>query len=537
MSRRLAGSLEDLGPEEVMRVVTLSKRSGVLWLKTQSGHAELLYQAGRLYGVRRGPPAPTLAAHLVKAGALQAGEIADPATLELSVLELQQQLFGDGEEGAMRLRLIDAAILRGIDDAVRALRRESRGSFAFDAEKPEQVGRDRLGDTLLLSPLFRVAAAPAPQTPGVDGNAGTDDEESIDAAELREATDLPIVYVVSPDAEFRDGVEQLARRVRVRCVGTVNAREGLDALDILADDETSLMVVDLQMPRASGRGFLGGLEVVRGAQLRGCASRVYLALEEAHDDAMLRAAELGAAGASLRVDAGRAPELAWRRLLAPIFTRLGRSPLPERPSDLLDRLRDELLDDVDEWERQENAVVDAEGSLRGMKALLGEMNAASFEGEIPLLVLRFVAAFFSRAALLEVREDTMEFVGLGAYGLTAEDAGRAIHKVRLRFDQDNLFRRCVREAQGVIGPYVPLPANEALLAALGTVRPSMVFAAPVFSAQGLEAVLYADNGSDDMPEIDLALLDVFLMQAGASLERWRLAQRVAAMENEAASAD
>lgn len=535
MSRKLEGRLEDLGPEEVMRVVTLSKRSGVLRLGIQGSTTELWYQTGRLYGVRMAPPAPTLATQLLNAGALRAEELEEPGVLEWSVVELHRRLFGEGEEGAARLRLVDAAILRAIDDAVRTLQRQSSGTFAFEARDEIQITTDRLSDTLLLSPLYRVAVAASAAANETSAGASSTVPADTEGAEPRDATEQPRLYVVSPDVEFREGVEQLTRRARVDCVGKSSASEGLDALAALAEDESTLMVVDLHMPRANGRGLLGGLEVLRAAQARGCATRVYLALESEHEDAMLRAAELGAAGASVRVDAGRAPELAWRRLLAPILTRLGRTPLPERPSDLLDRLRDELLDDVKDWERQEAAVVDAEGSLRGMKALLGEMNASSFEGEIPLLVLRFAAAFFARAALLEVREDTMEFVGLGAYGSASGDMGRAIHKVRLRFDDDNLFRRCVREAQGVFVPYVPLPANETLLTTLGTHRPSTVFTAPLFSAQGLEAVLYADNGEEEMPEVELALLDVFLLQAGASLERWRLLQRLAAKDAEAAA--
>jgi GAF domain-containing protein len=53
-----------------------------------------------------------------------------------------------------------------------------------------------------------------------------------------------------------------------------------------------------------------------------------------------------------------------------------------------------------------------------------------------------------------------------------------------------------------------------------------VYTAPLISPRGIEAVLYADNATDQRVFPDVHLLEIFLQQSAAALERANLAREL-----------
>lgn len=76
MSRTLAGHLEDLDLDEVVRVIALSRRSGVLTVESDEGDAELTFSAGRVVSGRRNKSRDTVADVLTRAGVLLESDLA-----------------------------------------------------------------------------------------------------------------------------------------------------------------------------------------------------------------------------------------------------------------------------------------------------------------------------------------------------------------------------------------------------------------------------------------------------------------------------
>jgi hypothetical protein len=215
-------------------------------------------------------------------------------------------------------------------------------------------------------------------------------------------------------------------------------------------------------------------------------------------------------------------------LLNPVLARLQRPPLPVAGFDLARELFRDLADEERaEWQQSQRAQLD-EGikSLDTLKALLGELNHPSFEEEIPLLLLRFASAFFARGALFSVDRVRQELVGLGGFGVGAADPGRLVRSIRIPLAADTIFARAVAERCGVRQPIWDSEWNARFLNLLGGQRPREVYAAPLISPRGLEAVLYADNGTEPRPFPDIALLEIFLQQAAAALERATLAREL-----------
>lgn len=531
MNRTLAGHLEDLDLDEVVRVIALSRRSGVLSVESPEGDAEVLFLLGRVVSARMGDSNDTVADVLVRAGILTPSDLPAVGRRDTPTLDdILRETAARRPDDASLVARADAVLIEHLRSTVLRVLLFHSGHFSFritEAEAPppryprdtgytvaEGVDADEIAREARRRRLGRRKDPLAQMSQGSARGKGAAD----DAADL---------VVVADDAAFLDRVERQASLLGLSLRPLLHARAALEQLSHLESGPAGrLMVVDLVMPRSTGRGLLGGLEVLRRANELGCADRVYLAVADPHDDAAARVKELGGAGVVRKpVHKSGAPG-SLAPFLNPVLAHLGRPALVDEPVDLVEQLRSELIEFEEEWRADQTRADDPVKSLEVLKSLLGELNDPSFEEEIPLLVLRFASAFFSRGALFHVHSMTGTIVGLGGYGIGPGDAGRTIHSVRLPLEADTVFLRCLRERCGVRQPFYDSEWNNRLLYALGGPRPREVYTAPLASPRGIEAVIYADNAIDGRPFPDIALLEIFLQQAGAALERWSLKRQV-----------
>ena len=143
-----------------------------------------------------------------------------------------------------------------------------------------------------------------------------------------------------------------------------------------------------------------------------------------------------------------------------------------------------------------------------------------------MIVLRFVSAFFLRGALFLVDEKKGDISGSGGFGLGVADPGRLVHSIHLPLQADTVFSRCLKERAGVRQLFYDSEWNLRLVQALGGPRPRDVYTAPLISPRGIEGVLYADNATDPRPFPDIHLMEIFLQQAAAALERATLSRQL-----------
>jgi CheY-like chemotaxis protein len=524
MNRTLGGHLEDLDLDEVARVIALSGRSGVLTLDSSEGSAELTFSMGRVVGCRRSDSPDTVGDLLVRAGVLTDAEAAAAAEADETLEGLLRRLAGEhgGEEGLFARA--EAVLLENLKVLAGELLLTRSGSFFFRVIDREAAPQRYLRDTGL-----RVTAGLDAEELARDAKQRRGKRQSALGRPAGRAQDeeTPVdLVLVDDDADF---CARFHRQAHAAGLGVRLVPRASSALELLGELGAGrrLMVVDLVMPRADGRGILGGLEVLRAARAEGRADCVFLALDGPHEDAVGIARGLGVAGVLDKPSTTDCSLPSFAAFLNPVLERLGRPRLVDEPIDLVGQLRVELGDVVNEWDKS-SALMSADvlPDLSVLKSLLQELNDPSFEDEIPLLVLRFAAAFFSRAAVFRAHEGQGVLAGVGAFGLGGSDVGRTIHAIRLPLDADTVFTRSIRERQGVRQPSYESEWNSRLWSSLGGPRPKEVYTAPLFSRRGLEAVLYADNAIDGNPFPDLSLFEIFLLQSGIALERWSLLKRI-----------
>lgn len=533
MPRLLNGNLEDLDLDEIVRVVALSRRSGLLAVDAAEGKAELAFAHGRLVRVRLNDATETLGLLLVRMGVLDEDELEPAPGVAEGSETLDQVIERVALERGERGLLVhaDDVIAEQLQALALRVMMFRSGTFMFRITDEEPDARRYPRDTALTLP------------------AGADAEELSREAKQRrsEKRDDPLaplggpspwrrpapegeaveLFLVDDDPTFLHNAERVAAEHGLGVTTLGGARQAIDRFFALgAGHAPAYMIVDLVMPRSSGKGILGGLEVLRRAADVDLAPRVFLALEEEHPDAQGLALALGAAGVVRKAAPpapghGDDPPLA--AYLNPALERLRRPPLASPSWDLSRVLREEFGEPSGEWRAEGGRLLDENlRNLETLKALLGELNDPSFHEEIPLLVLRFASAFFVRGALFSVDAAKGELVGLGAFGLGVPDPGRLVRSIRVPMTADSVFSRAIAEKAGVRQPFFESEWNTRLANALGGPRPRDVYTAPLISPRGLEAVLYADNATDARQFPDIQLFEIFLQQSAAALERANL---------------
>jgi CheY-like chemotaxis protein len=496
-----------------------ARRSGVLTIRDGTPLASLTFSAGRIVRVRRMPATDTLGGLLVRAGVLQTSELHGP------VGESLEQLIGRVGQRRGILHLLvraDDAIAEEMEEATLAVLAHGRGACSFRPDAELVPPRGKIDDDALTLPsgidvdeLLNEARARGIRCP-LDG--GVVDESA--------PRPPPSIIVVDDDPAFLGALAGVLGRAGVSSTLLASTRQAVEKVAALGPDD--LVLADLFMPRSSGRGFLGGLEIARAAHARGVADRVYVSLEAPHGDAEAELARVGVAGA-LRRPRGDDPAQIVA-FLRPLLLRVAvHGDDGHGAFDLVRALQAELGDTDWRTTSGRDEGVDDIDHLATLKALLGELNAPTFDEEIPLLVLRFSSAFFARGALFRVDEAHEEFVGLGGFGLAGDDPGRLVRSIRIPLDAPCVLADAIHARTGVRSMWSRRVADEILGEKFGAHAGDELYVAPLFSPRGIEGVLLADNAGMNRRFPNLALVEIFLQQAAAAMERASLARQVAAL--------
>jgi hypothetical protein len=161
-----------------------------------------------------------------------------------------------------------------------------------------------------------------------------------------------------------------------------------------------------------------------------------------------------------------------------------------------------------------------------LREMLAELQNPRATSEIGLLILRFAAELLNRAVLFVVKGG--KAVGLGGFGV--EVAGgpdrRGIRGFAVPLDQPSLLESVVRGRASVRGSLAPSDWNRALMEQLGGKVPADAVALPLISGGRVRVILYGDNLPELRPVTGIRALELFLSQAGLTLEKVLLEKKV-----------
>jgi hypothetical protein len=540
----LVGSLEDLGLGDILQIVHLAAKSGVLRLRNESGEGQIVFSRGMIReAYAKGGPTDLRE--------LLAWRRAVPqALLERAWLEAHHA----GK------KLADVLVERGLTsaDAIDALRREQiesavltmfgwpSGEFSFEMREVADEGAE-LALESGMNPQFLAlegtrradeqehaedtmpAAASDPFGALLEaelvGEAGDELAEPLALLEDAEPPAAPHapptgpppppppVVVVDPSLPVLEWVKAALGTVFPRV--HVFQRPGLGIERIrqyLARAELPLVLIAHDVPADPAMGTRDAAEILARLKRQAPGMNVLLLHDEGSEPRPTRRgpAPDGLAprpAASLLIDprAGR-QRMRVATALQEVLERVQARPAPA-PA---------------------RAAVPAE-ELARLRETSAKIRAGAGRGEVLSQVLSFAGQRFARVALFGVRDERA--FGVAQLGLARaggpDDA--ALRELSLGSLEPAWFRRVIESKRPCTAP----PSDEGdhrLAVLLGNEIPGEAYVAPIVTGERVVALLYADNLPGREPAADTRSLEVLLDAAGIALDRAVLERTLAASE-------
>jgi hypothetical protein len=574
----LVGSLEDLGLGDLLQIVHLAGKSGVLRLRGDAGEGQIVFRKGMIREAHA-KSGPTDLRELLAAKRVVAGPLLERAWIEAHHVgrRLADVLV---ERGLVTAESIDALRREQIESAVLTMFAWPSGEFSFEMRELTDDGAE-----LALDPGVNPQFLALEGTRRVDESANEEGEgelalgeEGAAAAPFAElvldgaaddATGLEPAFASTPPPPAPAPRAENAPRERAPAAKPPPPRRppgsppppvvvidpslavlewakaalgsdfprvhvfqrpglGIDRIrQYLARAEIPVVVIAEDTPPDSAAGARDANEIV--ARLKRQAAGMPVLLLADHGTAtpkrMRADGMLFRPTATVLADprAGRERTRVATALAETLARRVLPEPEPEPeapPAEAAAPATAELPAEPGPAEPSEPLVLppprpDAIAQLRETSARIRE---GAGRGEVLAQVLGFAAQHFSRVALFGVRGDRA--VGVAQVGLARaggpDDA--ALRELSLGSREPAWFRRVIEERR----PVRAAPSDNGdhrLAVLLGNEIPGEVYVAPIVTGERVAALLYADNLPAQEPIGDTTALEVLLDAAGIALDR------------------
>jgi hypothetical protein len=553
----LVGSLEDLGLGDILQIVSLSRKSGLLMLRSDAGEGRIVLCDGQVRAAFvKGEP-EDLQALLVGGGfvAAAAFEAAREQARETGA-QLEQTLAS--EAGIARER-VDSLRREHVERAVLRMFTWRAGQFSFEVReeleardlelalptginaqyltmeasrlRDEKAGAPRAGD-----PRFPPdpAAAPEPDEDPVFSGEDTQgferepQEPPSDAVAAREALALAAARSVEPSIEGAPA--------------PVLGEPGGGSCLIVVDPELEA----LEWLKRALAGRFARIHIFQRSDAAVARIRQYLARAErplvllstrAAGDPQSGAADAAELVRRLKVLAPQMPIL-WlkdrgaeppiggesadgvvaRPSVRRLAGRAGQAELEAEAASLRMQLAPWIQSAGGAGSAAPRAGRRGAPSLKRLELVSARLRDPATRGEVLTHVLEFAAEIFSRVAMFMLRDDVI--VGIAQSGLARaggpDDEG--LRRLKMPANESAWLRAAIATGE----PLQAAPSDAGdhrLLAMLGTGIPKQAYVAPIHSGGRVAALLYADALPEGGPLPDTTALAIVLHEAGLALDR------------------
>jgi CheY-like chemotaxis protein len=556
----LVGNLADLGLGEILQIVSLSRKSGILTLQSRGRQGVVVFRFGQVIRATSSAIRYYLGEELLKR------QVVDEECLK-KALQAQQATAYKERLGPILIhkfnvpaQKIEDVVREQIERVVYSFFSWDEGNFEFELQEDVEAIDDSKIDPLQfmleqgLNPQFLAMEGsriidekrhrgdqldeeyPPPEADEHEVAFDLIDHEPVPATSP-EAVDTPQkspygeLVVVEDDSVVREFLVDLLTTTGYEVFSFAGSEEALITIDTLyRDGKRPCVLLDLIMPRMDGSGVLGGLELLE--LLRGNFEElpILVTSEYRNSDAERRIREVGAnfilKPRRGELADGQANQEFSTKVVESLQTIVSGAPASSQSSEvnLGDELRLELGDITD----QPSSTVVPSTGISMLRGMLEELNDPALGGGVILLLLRFAAEFVNRAVIFLVKEN--DIVGLGQFGIVLPNrsADVAIRNLKIPRNEDSLFSRVMEGRIPLKNAPEHTPWNDHLFAKLGGV-PAEVFLGPLLSEGEVVAILYGDNYPEAKPIGDTDSLEIFLSQAGLAMEKAVLEKRLGAL--------
>jgi len=551
----LVGNLEELGLGEILQIVSLSRKTGVLSLHSKGRDGSITFRQGQVVRAASSIFQQSLGEVLIQKGVI------DLAILRKALAFQQEEGFQDRlgtiliKNFGISYETVEEVVREQIEQVVFTLFSWFEGTFEFVASDSIESA-----DGTRLDPLqFMLNQGLNPQYLAMEGARRLD--ESLHAAEsgyipettgARDEVDLefnlidaprrrastprtqpkpkmPLVIVDDDGPTLKaiaDGMRQQGYEVHAM----TRSEDTLIKVDALCrGNENPTILIDLIMPKMDGSGVLGGLELLELLHNNFKDIHIIVMSDYRHAEAETKVQEMGYSFVMKPRRAELNDHIGLQGFLGTLYDEVCRvesgNLLPDRQAsfNLGDEMRIEMGDVDDAPISSEYA---GGGNMSLLRGMLEELNNPDLQGGVLLLVLRFASEFLNRAIVFSVQDKVVS--GAGQFGISGgkssgDEKVRAIH---FPLEARSMFREPSRTLQAITFIPQPTSLDAQIFKQLGDGIPEEAFIGPLVSQSRVIGFLYGDNLPDRRPIGDTESLTIFLSQAGVAMEKSMLERQL-----------
>lgn len=537
----LVGRLEDLGLGEILQIVALSGKSGILHIKSNNRIGKIYFYKGKVIKAFSDAYRINLGELLVRKGMVTSETIK-------KALERQKEFNYREKLGTILINdfnipkdKIEECVIELIEKTVFSLFYWTEGEFRF--ELTDEIESEAIKLDLLQYDLTQGKGL-NPQFLAMEGSrildecrkdGMTTEECYVEFTSKEEITQEPIkleqkifikpkIVYIDDYAPFRIGVKKILEEQNFECHSFESIDSAINFINSL-NSLPILLVTSLIIPKTDGSGILGGLEVIKHFAERDNIKFLVVS------DYSIKTAE---------------DEL--EKLNIPLIKK------PKKTSINKDNVRSELdfyvktlqktieeiygelgerINPIESWDKEikkefnikeEDKNLTITPGLTVLKSMMLELTQASSGNDVILMILRLASEIMPRGIVFAIKNNKL--FGLGQFGLEKFiEAPQRVVKT-LVFD----IKDKIKEIMDLQLPYKGKPENEDFFIELykktGGDYPTEVFLS-VVTAGGKPVILfYGDNLPHKKPIEDTDALEIFLTQSGITMERLLLEKKV-----------
>jgi CheY-like chemotaxis protein len=571
----LTGNLEDLPLLDILQIVSFSKKTGYLSIRTGAGEGAIVFRDGFVTasftwdtapldtGEKALPPdqRSRLLRHRIEVALqqlirLREGQfnfsLSDQAPTRVGARDLRDETLPDGINP--QELLLDLA--RGMDEDRRDSTAALEASFAEPEDDtapvpaipsppaPAVLEPSSASEPLPAPPVHAprpppVAAAPPRPAPAPALSAPPPRPSSASAAASAEK----VILLVDDEEEVRRVLADHFTAGGYQVVEAEDPEAGVKKAGRLGKAGIPfLLVCDLGMPTSGGSSFQGGFEVVKRLGKMNLHPPVLLMTESLGSALQSRAKQMGVArivfkpGLS-KLDPGQfeADLKAFaHKLIADVIPRLAPAaepaPAPSRPA------ARKASPSAPVASRPPASAVPAESPLPSAEELsrefailqkrLEELRRPHDASQIAMLVMKVAREFFERGLLFLVKNG--EARGLGGFGPAPREESLHLlaRDILIPLSEPSVFLDVVVSHKPLVGPLPEGRWSQYVMGKIGRFQSATVALLPLLTHRETIALLFGDNPETGRPFGRLEALEVFIDQAGIALENAFLQRKV-----------
>lgn len=329
----LVGNLEDLGLGDILQIVSLSRKSGILRLKQESRTGAIIFRSGLVVSAMTSDERPELAQVLVGAGVLTAAQRDDVLQVWTDAERRESLAALIGRQFHISGEQIQTAIRQVVERVVYGFFGWTEGTFHFELKEVEEelsgfgpeaaqfaldsginpqflamegsriLDEARAGISQAAPPKAS-AAPPPPAAPPAPTRSPAPQKAPVAEAPPAPRSAPPAepatggggkkLVLIDDDALTLAVLEKSLSSEGFSVLPCQGSKQGLAQIASLQQSGSSFLVLaDLLMPRSDEAGILGGIEILERIRADRVSVPVMLLTDYENDEARKKAEALG----------------------------------------------------------------------------------------------------------------------------------------------------------------------------------------------------------------------------------------------------